>query len=174
MSPLRSSNLDVLVEEAKKIQAKFDQGLFKVSGRQIPSTPVIPYEHSEPRCKLIDLPLCTHTVAAGSPTDSQSVVDEYMSLPAYMVKHPGKTFAVKASGDSMIGAGIQEGDILIVDKARDAKNKNIVIASINGEQTVKRLMVKKGVVSLAPENPKYHPIELTPEMDFRSLGVVIS
>jgi DNA polymerase V len=73
----------------------------------------------------------------------------------------------------MIGAGIEEGDLLIVDKSSEPKNKSIVIASINGEQTVKRLQIKKGAVSLMPENHKYPEIAITPEMDFRTLGVVV-
>ena len=72
----------------------------------------------------------------------------------------------------MTGAGIEEGDILIVDRAIKTTNKSIVIASINGEQTVKRLQIKKGKVSLMPENHKYPEIPITPEMDFRTLGVV--
>ena len=79
---------------------------------------------------------------------------------------------MKASGDSMKDAGILEGDLLIVDRAIEPKNNHIVIASINDEQAVKRLRVKKGTVSLVPENQSYKPIEISAEMDFRTLGVV--
>jgi DNA polymerase V len=72
----------------------------------------------------------------------------------------------------MLGAGIEEGDILIVDRAIKPKNKSIVIASINGGQTVKRLRINDGAVSLIPGNKKYPEMPITPEMDFRTLGVV--
>jgi DNA polymerase V len=88
------------------------------------------------------------------------------------VKHPQDAFAVTVTGDSMTGSGIEKGDILIVDRWIEPANKSIVIASINGEQTVKRLQIKKGAVSLMPENHKYPEIAITREMDFRTLGVV--
>jgi DNA polymerase V len=72
----------------------------------------------------------------------------------------------------MKDAGILEGDLLIVDRAIEPQNNHIVIASIDDEQTVKRLRVKKGAVSLVPENSIFKPIEIKPEMDFRTLGVV--
>jgi len=73
----------------------------------------------------------------------------------------------------MKDAGILEGDLLIVDRAIEPLNNHIVIASINDEQTVKRLRVKKGAVYLETENSSYKPIEVTGEMDFRTPGVVI-
>ena len=82
------------------------------------------------------------------------------------------TYAVRASGDSMKGSGIEEGDILVVDTAIEPTNKSIVIASINGEQTVKRLLISGKTVSLAPENHNYQTTEITGDTDFRTLGVV--
>lgn len=121
---------------------------------------------------IIEVPLYIHTVAAGLPADSTGNVEESFDLPRHMVCHPTDTYAVRACGDSMIGAGIEEDDILIVDKALEPQSNNIVIASINGEQTVKRLIVQEESIYLAPENHKYPITEITEEMDFRTLGVV--
>jgi len=73
----------------------------------------------------------------------------------------------------MIGAGIEEGDILILDRAVEPRDKNIVIASINGEQTVKRLLIDCKNIRLMPENIRHKPIEVKKDMDFRTQGVVI-
>jgi len=73
----------------------------------------------------------------------------------------------------MICVGIEEGDILIVDRAVEPRNKNIFIASINGEQTVKRLPIDVKNIKLMPENSRHKPIEVKKDMDFRTQGVVI-
>ena len=119
------------------------------------------------------IPLYAHTIAAGPATDSTCPVDEHLDLPKYMVAHPAHTYAVKASGDSMKGSGIEEGDILIVDTAVEAQDKSIVIASVNGEQTVKRLSIKGGKIKLMPENSHYEPIEISKGVDFKAQGVVV-
>jgi DNA polymerase V len=131
--------------------------------------------HEDPETIASEISACVphylHCIAAGLPADS-SCIAEKMVLPTVLVKHPKDTYAVTVSGDSMLGAGIEEGDILIVDRAIEPGNKSIVIASINGEQTVKRLKISNGGVSLMPENNKYPEVLITREMDFRTLGVV--
>lgn len=122
--------------------------------------------------KTTSIPLYQHPVAAGPATDSTCPVEEYLDLPKHMIAHPAETYAVKALGDSMIGAGIEEGDILIVDTVLEAQDKNVVIASVNGEQTVKKLYITNDHVSLMPSNGHYDPIEITADMDFRVQGVV--
>ncbi len=119
------------------------------------------------------IPLYLHAIAAGPPADSTSPVEEYLELPKRMIAHPKETYAVTACGDSMTGAGIEEGDILIVDTAIEPQHKNIVIASVNGEQTVKRLSIEGGKIKLMPENSHYDPIEITKGMHFKTQGVVI-
>jgi DNA polymerase V len=104
--------------------------------------------------------------------DCLCAVEEYIIISANRVKHPKDTYAVKASGDSMKDAGILEGDLLIVDRAIEPLNNNIVIASINDVQTVMRLRINEGVVTLIPGNKKYPEMPITPEMDFRTLGEV--
>ncbi len=82
------------------------------------------------------------------------------------------TFFVRVTGDSMVGAGIHSGDILIVDRALEADNKKVIIAVVNGELTVKRLIRRRGKIYLMPENDKYQPIEIKEETDLEVWGVV--
>lgn len=165
-----SESEEALRSQAKVIQLMFDRGMINLDKTaRSQETP----EKAAPSEVLVSVPVFSHRVAAGKPVDSTSSVEESLDLPGHMIRHPEETYAVYATGDSMIGAGIEEGDLLIVDKGIEPKNKSIVIASINGEQTVKRLLVEKGEVSLAPENHKYPEIKITREMDFRTLGVVV-
>jgi DNA polymerase V len=165
-----SESEEALRSQARVIQLMFDRGMINLD-RTARSQEMLPV--AAPSAGLVSVPVFSHRVAAGKPVDSTCDVEESLDLPGHMIRHPGETYAVYATGDSMIGAGIEEGDLLIVDKGIEPKNKSIVIASINGEQTVKRLNVDKGDVSLAPENHKYPEIQITPEMDFRTLGVVV-
>lgn len=122
--------------------------------------------------QIESVPLYGHAIAAGHPADSTCPVEEYLDLPKHMIQHPESTYAVKVAGDSMTGAGIEEGDILIVDTAIEPANKSIVIASINGEQTVKRLWIKGEKIKLMPSNSHHEPINVQKGMDFRTQGVV--
>lgn len=163
-------NDDILRQEARKIQLLLDRGLVKIREPQllaIPKEHFIEEEHGN-----IEVPHYQHRVAAGLPADSTGPA-ETIALPKMLVKHPGETYAVTASGDSMIGAGIEEGDILIVDTATEPQHKNIVIASINGEQTVKRLWIEGKNIKLVPGNSHYEPIDVTRHMKFNIQGVVV-
>jgi len=82
---------------------------------------------------------------------------------------------LKVNGDSMIEIGIMQGDILLVESRETARDSQVVVASINGEVTVKTLCISNGgTISLLPENHRYRPIAVTPEMDFRIQGVVLA
>jgi DNA polymerase V len=118
------------------------------------------------------LPLYTSKVRAGALTPSDDFIEDYIDLSEALVKHPHATFLVIASGDSMIGAGIESGDMLIVDKEKEATHGKIVIAAINGELTVKRLYLDKEKAQLRPENDLYSPIDITSEQQVIILGVV--
>ncbi len=97
---------------------------------------------------------------------------ERLDLNRYLVKHPASTFYVRVSGDSMTGAGINTGDILVVDRSVKHKSGHIVIASINGELCVKRLRIKNVRMWLYPENPDYDPLDVTSVDEFEVWGVV--
>src|SRR5438876_7487197 len=94
------------------------------------------------------------------------------NLQEELIENPVTTFFVRVSGDSMIGSGIYSNDILIVDKAIEARNNHVIVAVLNGEFTVKRLKVTGETIVLMPANPKYQPIEITETMDFYIWGVV--
>ena len=117
-------------------------------------------------------PYFTTRVSAGFPSPCDDYIESKLDLTEYLVKHPAATFYVKACGDSMIGAGISEGDLLVVDKSLNAKSGSIIIAAIDGQFTVKRFIKKNNIVVLQPENSKYSTINITEEMDFRVWGVV--
>ena len=90
-----------------------------------------------------------------------------------LVEHPSATFYVRVTGDSMVNAGILPEDILAVDRALNAKNNDIVIAVINGELTVKRLVKRRdGHIELHPDNDSYSIISFTDGSEFEVWGVV--
>lgn len=119
-------------------------------------------------------PMFTEQVAAGFPSPADDYLEGNLDLNQYLIKHPVATFFVRVTGDSMIGAGIHSGDILIVDRALEATNGRVVIAVVNGELTVKKLVRRDGVIYLMPENDKYKPIEVKDEIDLEIWGVVTS
>lgn len=118
------------------------------------------------------LPLYSSTVRAGMPTVADDHIEDRIDLHDYVVRHPQATFFVRVQGDSMINAGIHEGDILVVDRSLEAREGSIVIAVLDGELTVKRLKRKGNVVQLVPENDRYPVITVGPEQEFRIWGVV--
>jgi|TARA_B100000900_G_C20542392_1_gene701056 DNA polymerase V len=117
-------------------------------------------------------PFFTVRVQAGFPSPGDDYIERNLDLNELLIKNPSATFFVKVEGDSMKDAGISSGDTLIVDRAIEAKDKSIVIASINGELTVKRVWIANKKVFLKPENDDFSPIEITEEMDFNIWGVV--
>jgi DNA polymerase V len=118
------------------------------------------------------IPLYSSKVQAGFPSPADDYIERYLDLNAEYIKHPSATFLVTASGESMIDAGIFDGDVLIVDKSLEATDGAIVIAALNGELTVKRLSRQKERVQLIPANPKFKPIDITEEQDVVIWGVV--
>lgn len=120
----------------------------------------------------LELPLLLASIPAGFPSPADDYIDRTLDLNEFLVRHPAATFFVRVVGDSMTGAGIHSGDLLIVDRALTPENNRIVIAVLDGELTVKRLRREGGRVFLFPENGDFIPIEVTPEMRFEIWGVV--
>lgn len=121
----------------------------------------------------LPLPLYLSKVAAGFPSVAEDYIANALDLNEHLIKHPAATFFVRATGDSMINAGIHENDILIVDRSIAPKSGKIVIAAIDGFLTVKRLKkLKNGAFVLQAENPKYQPIEIPEGSDMHIWGVV--
>jgi DNA polymerase V len=119
-------------------------------------------------------PLFLCGVSAGFPSPADDYIDRLLDLNDLLIKNPPATFFVKVAGDSMTGAGIYDGCILIVDRSIEATNGRIVIAAVNGELTVKRLIKSNDSCRLIAENADYAPLEITEESQCEIWGVVTS
>jgi DNA polymerase V len=111
-------------------------------------------------------------VAAGFPSPAEDHVDSKLDLNRHFIKNPAATFFVRVSGDSMTGAGIHNGDLLIVDRSLEPLPGRVVIAVINGEHTVKRLHREGDRILLLAENADYPPIEVSEMEELHIWGVV--
>lgn len=129
-------------------------------------------EKTIPNSDSLQLPLFSSTVSCGFPSPADDYLESVLNLNEKLIPHPSSTFLVKADGDSMVGAGIFAGDFLIVDKSITATHNQIVVAIINGEFTIKRLIYRFPKTFLQAENARYKPIEILPEMNFQIWGVV--
>lgn len=130
-------------------------------------------EKSERENELVSL--AGETAACGFPSPAEPYLDSQLDLNRLLVKRPAATFFVRAAGDSMVGAGIFPGDILVVDRSLEARDGDVVIACIDGEFTVKYL--RRGLggeVFLEPANRKYKTLFFKGEEEFRLFGVVTS
>jgi DNA polymerase V len=110
-------------------------------------------------------------IPAGFPSPSDGC-HETFDLVSHIVRHPAATFFMRVAGDSMTGAGIFDGDLLVVDRSLEASPGDIVVAVLNGEFTIKRLRRNGSSIELVPENPKYRKITLSEGMDLEIWGVV--
>lgn len=118
------------------------------------------------------IPFYQHLISAGFPSPADDEIVDKLDLNELLIRHPSATFFLRVSGSSMVKAGIHHNDILIVDRSLEPVNGKIVIASINGELTVKRLHCKGKKIQLVAENDEYPPIDISEEIDFRIWGVV--
>ena len=119
-------------------------------------------------------PLFLSGVSAGFPSPAEDYIDRKLDLNELLIKNPAATFFVRVAGDSMTGAGINHDDILIVDRSLEPVSGKIVIAVINGELTVKKLLIDDKCCRLVAENPDYGPLEISPETDCEIWGVATS
>jgi len=133
------------------------------------STPMWRPDPAPPRTPL---PLYGSRVPAGFPSPADDYLEATLDLNRYLISDAPATFMVRVKGDSMIGAGIGEGDILVVEKGRTPVHDQIVLAVIDGEFTVKRLHHRAGRLALLPDNPAYAPIEIHSEQELAVWGVV--
>ena len=121
---------------------------------------------------LKKLPIYEGGVSAGFPSPADDYLDMDLNLHKYLVKNPVATFFIIAKGVSMEKAGINDKDLLVVDKSLNPKNNDIVVAIVNGEFTVKRVKIEKDHIYLIPENERYDPIKVTEENEFIVWGIV--
>jgi len=118
------------------------------------------------------LPLFTCPISAGPPFPADTTIDQSIDLNEFLIRNLTATFFVMVEGKSMVNAGIHPGDILIVDKSIDPLPNNIVIAVVDGEFLVKRLITECGVKYLVPDNPDFGRIELRKDSQVELWGVV--
>lgn len=124
------------------------------------------------KSQSFNVPLFSSSVRAGLPTSADDYIERYIDLNEHIISDAAASFLVRASGDSMINAGINDGDLLVVDKSIPPVHGKIVIASLSGELTVKRLAINKSITQLVAENSNYAPIVIQDDHSFIIHGVV--
>ena len=119
-----------------------------------------------------ELPFISGGIKAGFPSPAADFDESKISLDNVLVKNREATFYAKASGTSMIGAGIDDGDILVIDKSLEPQNNKIAVCFIDGEFTIKRIKIEKDCVYLMPENKNYQPIKVTDKNELGIWGII--
>ena len=122
---------------------------------------------------ILERPVMAFPVSAGFPSPADDYIESRIDLNQHLIRHPAATFFVRVSGDSMTGAGIQNGDLLIVDRAAECVSGCIVVARLENEFTLKRVRKESNRVFLVPENHLYPTIEITEGSDFEIWGRVV-
>ncbi|MCU7939229.1 MAG: translesion error-prone DNA polymerase V autoproteolytic subunit [gamma proteobacterium symbiont of Bathyaustriella thionipta] len=117
------------------------------------------------------LPLFIHSVPAGFPSPADDYLEQSLDLNTYLIKHPAATYLARAKGDSMEGCGIFDGDLLVVDRSRNAQHGEIIIAALDGQLTCK--ILDKNKQCLISANKTYAPIAISEFSDLIIEGVVI-
>ncbi|HUN54684.1 MAG TPA: LexA family transcriptional regulator [Smithella sp.] len=116
-----------------------------------------------------NLPLAGY-VAAGFPSPAEEELRDTISFDEYLISHPASSFILSVTGDSMIGEGIKEKDLVIVERGREPKNGDIILAEVDGNWTMKYFRKKGKKITLEAANPKYPPI--SPREELRVAGVI--
>ncbi len=117
-------------------------------------------------------PIFIATVPAGFPSPAADYEEGKLDLNRHLIRNPAATFFVRVTGESMLKAGIHSGDLLVVDRSIEPRDKNVVIAVVNGELTVKRIRMRRNKLTLVAENDAYRSQEIDEEMEFEVWGVV--
>ena len=120
----------------------------------------------------IRIPYINEGVSAGFPSPAADFMETTIDLNKELSENPLATFYIKVNGNSMIDAGINDKDVLVVDRSLEPQNNKIAICCIDGEFTVKRIQVEKDCLYLIPANPNYKPIKVTEENQLIIWGMV--
>lgn len=113
-------------------------------------------------------------ISCGFPSPADDHLDEAIDLNRECIKNKSSTFFGRVSGDSMIDAGLEDGDLLVIDKSLKPKDGNIAVCFIDGEFTVKRIKIEKDRIWLIAENKNYDPIEVTENNELAIWGIVVN
>lgn len=119
-----------------------------------------------------EIRLLSHRISAGFPSPAADHADDELDLNEYLVRNKSSTYMFTVKGDSMTGAGIENGDKVVVDRSLPASHDDIVVAVVNGEFTIKRLHKRRGKIELHAENPAYSPITFAEGSELQVWGVI--
>lgn len=120
----------------------------------------------------LSLPFIEQGISAGFPSPALDFVEIPLDLNKHLIKHPSATFYGRVKGHSLKNAGIDDGDLLVIDRSLEPTDGKIAVCVIDGEFTAKRIKIQRNEVWLMPENENYPPIKVTPENDFIVWGIV--
>ena len=120
----------------------------------------------------LDAILINAGISAGFPSPAGDFKQERISLDKELIKNKEATFFARVSGESMINAGLEDGDLIVIERSIEPANNKIAVCFVEGEFTVKRLIVKKDRIWLKPENSSYKPIEVKDEDRLIIWGIV--
>lgn len=118
------------------------------------------------------LPFADQGIQAGFPSPAQDYISETIDLNHELIRHPAATFYGRVSGDSMTGDGIEQGDILVIDRSLEPADGDLAVCCVDGEFTLKRIRLSKDQVWLIPSNESFDPILVTADQQFEVWGVV--
>jgi DNA polymerase V len=122
----------------------------------------------------VSLPVADQGISAGFPSPADDFLDLSIDLNKELIKHPYATFYGRVRGESMVGAGLDDGDLLIIDKSLEPQDGKIAVCFIDGEFTVKRIRLDNNSLWLVPENKKYKPLKVNEDNEFIIWGIVTS
>ena len=122
---------------------------------------------------ILELPFYECSIEAGFPSPAEDYLDKCLDLNRELIHNPSSTFFGRVRGNSMIDAGIFDGDMLVIDKSLSPKHNSTLVCFLDGEFTVKKVAYIDDQLYLMPQNPKFKPIKVSDESDFRIWGVVV-
>ena len=118
------------------------------------------------------IPLTSNNISAGFPSPADDFKEIRISLDKEIVKNEEATFYARVDGESMLGAGLNDGDVIVLDRSAEPKDGSIAVCFLDGEFTVKRLKLKNKEIYLMPENSKYSPIKIGEGNELSIWGIV--
>ena len=121
---------------------------------------------------FMPLPYADGGIKAGFPSPAQDYISQAIDLNKELIHHPSTTFYGRVSGDSRKDAGLDDGDILVIDKSLEPRSGDMAVCYIDGEFTIKYIKIDAKVIWLIPANEAYKPIKVTPENEFQIWGIV--
>jgi DNA polymerase V len=142
------------------------------SCRNLAAPPLPTTRVPRPNLQQLALPLLAGRVPAGFPSPAADYAEATLDLNEHLIRRPASTFFIRITGDSMIGAGVHDGDLAIVDRSIEAHSGHVVVAVVDGEMTIKTLRRRDGATFLEAANPAYQPIAIAADAELEIWGVV--